>query len=230
MAGKRRVDLTGKRSGRLTVLYEAEPTFDNRGFQRRRWMCQCDCGNLVVVRSDSLNGRTKSCGCLQREAVSEYGKSEAHREASTSHGDSRERIRNIWYLIKYRCVNERAPAYGNYGGRGIKLCDEWMDDIDGYQAFKEWAYANGYADDLSIDRIDNDGDYCPENCRWVDAFVQGNNKRDNHLLTHNGETHTIAEWSRITGIDRRNLYHRAYLGWDEERIFSQPYRKSSKRI
>lgn len=222
---KTKKNRVGETHGRLTVLEETESKYDIRGRRRRYWLCQCECGNIVTVRDDGLNGgHTKSCGCLQKEIVSEIAKRPA--AYKFRHGDSYERIHNIWYLMKYRCTNEKSPAYHNYGGRGIKLCDEWFDDITGYQAFKEWSYKNGYRDDLTIDRINNNGNYCPENCRWVDVKVQSNNKRSNHTLTYRDETHTIAQWAEISGIDKETLYNRAYLGWNDDRIFTQPKRKS----
>lgn len=215
----------GDRNYRLTVIEEAPAYVDSKG-RRRMWKCRCDCGNLITVREDSLGSHTKSCGCLQKERAAQS----AREHHTVKHGDSRERIHNIWYLMKYRCTNPKSPAYAKYGGKGIRLCDEWADDINGYFAFKNWAIRNGYSEELTIDRIDNDGNYCPENCRWVNAAVQNNNKRANRKLTYNGETHNVAQWSEILGVDRRLLYNRVYLGWDVDRIFTQPYRKSSTRV
>lgn len=217
---------SGTNSGFLTVLYEAEPEFDSRGRPRRMWKCKCECGNLVTVRDDSLNGRTKSCGCLQRKKASEFLAGNKYR---IKDGESKERLHNIWSLMKYRCFNTNSPAYCNYGGRGIKVCDEWLSE-EGYLKFKQWALLNGYNDNLSIDRIDNNGNYCPENCRWVNKETQNNNTRRNHLVEWNNELHTVAEWSKITGIDKRVIYSRLYRQWEAERIFSQPVRKSSKHI
>lgn len=115
-----------------------------------------------------------------------------------------ERLYIIWRAMRERCRREKNKRYKNYGGRGIRVCEEWND----YITFKKWALANGYNDGLTIDRIDNDGNYEPSNCRWVDRASQANNKSNNHLITHNGETHTAMEWSRITGIPYRTILSR----------------------
>lgn len=128
----------------------------------------------------------------------------------------RARIKNIWDGMKDRCNNANSKSYKYYGGRGITICEEWQND---FNAFYEWATANGYADDLSIDRIDVNGNYEPSNCRWATAKEQCNNKRNNVLITYGGITHTAAEWGEITGLSGNMLAQRARKGYDAERIF-----------
>lgn len=160
-------DLTNRKLGRLTVL-EMVGISESR---RNLWLCQCDCGNRAVVPATSLvSGHTQSCGCLMRETVSRQ---------FTTHGESNSRLYTVWSGMINRCESPRHNAYKHYGGRGIKLCDEWRNS---YEAFRDWAYANGYDEnaeygDCTIDRIDVNGNYEPSNCRWVDAKTQAKNQR-----------------------------------------------------
>lgn len=120
--------------------------------------------------------------------------------------------------MKDRCYREGSSAYEHYGGRGISVCNEWQHS---FEAFRDWALANGYRDDLTIDRKDVNGDYCPENCRWATLKEQGNNKRYNHLVEYKGETHTLSEWSEITGIQCGTLYYRLKV-WSVEDALTKP--------
>ena len=153
-------DLTGQRFGRLTVL---EPL---PGERRTRWRCVCDCGRETVVGSGHhlTSGNTKSCGCLHRDSA---------RERHLVHGGKGSRLYNIWKNARQRCRNPRATDFKIYGGRGVTICTEW----DSFAAFREWSLNNGYRDDLTLDRIDPDGDYCPENCRWTTWKEQRLNQR-----------------------------------------------------
>lgn len=220
-------DLIGLRSGRLTVIdYDGVKYSGKRN--RIYLKCSCECGNIVSVRIDGItSGRTKSCGCLQREKTSKRMKNLwKQNPIGSQNNESRERLHNIWYLMKHRCENKNSVARKNYMDRGIKVCDEWSDSKTGYFAFKEWAYANGYSENLTIDRIDNNGNYEPSNCRWANAFEQANNKRDNVVLTYNGETKTAAQWARDAGASYKAFINRIEHGWDIERAIKQPYRKS----
>ena len=143
----------------------------------------------------------------------------------TTHGGSGTRLNKIYRAIKQRCNNPQNPAYENYGGRGITVCAEWLNS---FEAFRDWALANGYRDDLTIDRIDNDGPYCPENCRWVTMKQQGNNRRSNRVLTYNGENHTITEWAELTGINLHTLMGRLYVrGWNVEKALTTKVRRKN---
>lgn len=138
----------------------------------------------------------------------------------TRHGKRRTRLYNIWCCMKKRCYNKNYTYYHNYGGRGIKVCEEWLND---FQAFYDWSMSHGYSDDLTIDRKDNDGDYCPDNCRWVNRKSQNRNSRNCHYLEYNGETHTITEWSEITGIPMKIIHLRiTRLKWSVERALTEP--------
>ena len=175
MANK--VDLTGKRFGRLVVLEQAEYHIDKKGRKTKMWKCKCDCGNETIVRHGGLQkGTTTSCGCFHKEIVGSLNR---------SHGLSANcgRLYPLWKSIKYRCYNINSKDYARYGGRGIVMCDEWIND---FQSFYDWAIANGYKEEktdkglniLTIDRIDVNGNYEPSNCRFVTNDVQAKNKRD----------------------------------------------------
>ena len=199
-------DLTGKRFGRLTVVERACP--EKKG--NSRWICRCDCGGYNVVRSDHLSGGlVKSCGCLSVEN-------------RIKHNLHNTRLYGIWLSMKERCYNPKKSSYNLYGGRGIIVCDEWLHD---FQAFYDWSMANGYRDDLTLDREDGNKNYCPENCRWATIFEQNNNTSRNRHLTYKGETHTVSEWSRITGISRSTLQHRLVHDWPIERMLTQKPKK-----
>lgn len=188
MASARKLeDLSGKQFGRLLVV---ERSTENTNTGQPVWICNCSCGNTVAVKGEYLrNGTTRSCGCLARElAGSQFRKWNTETE---------EKLSSIFKSMKQRCYDSSSSSFANWGGRGITICDEWINDK---RAFVDWATMNGYRDGLTIDRIDNDGPYAPWNCRWVDRTVQANNRRTNVSITVSNVTHTLAEWARILGI------------------------------
>ena len=208
MSGK--VDLTGQRFGRLVVLMQS---FDKPN-ERPRWLCQCDCGNQKIVAGSSLRGGlTTSCGCKRVERAKALAK------AHITHGQTKTRMYTIWFDMKCRCHKESAPDFSRYGGRGIKVCEEWLND---FQVFYDWAMANGYRDDLTLDRIDNNKGYSPDNCRWADAETQNNNTRRNFYITYNGETLSLAQCARKYGIKQNTLHSRlTKYGWSVERALNE---------
>lgn len=187
-------DLTNKTFGRLTVKSYS------RKNGRAYWCCVCECGNIVEVRSDRLTtGETKSCGCLQKD--NHYSK----------HGMTGTRLYEIWAGIKRRCYNKNYKRYKDYGQRGIKMCDEWKDD---FMEFYKWAIDNGYNDTLTIDRVNNDKNYEPNNCKWSTPKQQVRNRRNTKCITYNQETKPLAEWCEIYQINYNVVYNRIYnCGW-----------------
>lgn len=161
---QKRTTLYGMKFGRLTAV-EPIRVGDEKIF---RWRCICECGNEVLVPSYKLkSGHTKSCGCLVSEKRTQMNKEMATHNATDS------RLYRIYYAMRTRCYNPNKKEYSRYGGRGIQVCEEWLND---FTAFQSWALENGYSDSLSIDRINNDGNYEPSNCRWATAKMQANNR------------------------------------------------------
>lgn len=189
----------GKRYGRLIVLENHHP--------KDEVVCQCDCGNIKIARATNVYyGGTKSCGCLFNEGN------------NRRHGDQGTRLYTIWKSMRERCACPSQNRYQNYGGRGIKVCQEW----DDYLTFKEWALNNGYDNELTIDRIDVNGNYEPSNCRWVTSKQQSNNKTNNRYITYNGETKTMAEWSEIIGVKAGTIWSRLNKGWSIDEALTTP--------
>lgn len=191
----KKLNLIGKRCNKLRVI-------DYLGTKNNRtvWGCMCDCGNYKIVQGKLLtNGKVKSCGCLH----------------STMSNLSNHKLYHILHGVKNRCYNIKHKAYPRYGGRGITICDEWLND---FKSFYDWAMSNGYQDNLTIDRIDNDKGYSPENCRWVDRKTQQRNRRSNRNYTISGETHCLKEWCEILNLNYNTVHRRIkYYNWTIEK-------------
>lgn len=207
-------DLTGQKFGRWTVVERNGSDMHHRAL----WKCQCECGNIGTVDSLCLTrGNSKSCGCLNDEVRHMKGV----RANRTTHGMWGTKIYRTWKQMHTRCQNPNVEDYQKwYGSKGIKVCEEWSK----FEPFYEWAMANGYSDELTLDRIDRNGNYCPENCRWVDIITQANNRSNNHILEINGESHTIAEWSRITGLPYSTILNRVHRGISGEDLIKPKQR------
>lgn len=190
------IDLTGRKFGRLTVIECAGKNKHNQ----YQWLCECDCEKhtrKVVSGGNLKQGYVRSCGCLIENCYT----------SNLKHGLSRSRINITYKHMKDRCLNPNSQYFSDYGGRGITVCEEWLGE-EGFSKFLKWANENGYADDLTLDRIDVNGNYEPSNCRWTTVSVQNNNKRNNHYLTIDGVTKTIKQWCEIYGICQHTFYYR----------------------
>ena len=189
-------DLTGQKFGRLTVI-----KYVGCG----KWLCKCICGNEKIIRGDKLkSGNTKSCGCITK----------------TKNGESKTRLCRIYKAMISRCYNPNNNRYKYYGLKGIKVCKEWLED---YQSFKSWANANGYNKNLTIDRIDCDGNYQPSNCRWITYLEQNKNRKVTLKYLYNNQYYTLMEWSKILNINYKKLHQRLKkLKWSVERAFNTP--------
>lgn len=216
-------DLTGKKFGRWTVikLHHKKQLFNKEGIRKRYlyyWLCKCDCGTERAVLGNSLTtGQTKSCGCLKRERV---------KEVRTKHGLSGTKLKGIYNSMKERCYNKNDKNYLDYGGRGIKVCQEWQDD---FMNFYNWAMANGYKEGLTIDRIDNDKGYSPNNCRWATMKEQCRHRRNSHLIEYNGKIQCISAWAEEYNLKDKLLHDRLKAKWDIEKALTTPVRQSKKR-
>lgn len=185
-------DLTGKRFNKLVVLYRDENGYGDKS----RWKCICDCGTETTVSGTNLKtGAVKSCGCLR------HMKHDTHHLSNT-------RLYRIWNAMKNRCYLKSHYAYSYYGARGITVCAEWKDN---FEAFYDWAISNGYSEDLTIDRIDNNGSYSPENCKWSTREEQVNNRRSCVLITYNGETKSLMQWCKLLNLPYKLIHQRMHL-------------------
>ena len=183
-------DLTGQKFGQLTALYKLH----NYHKEGTYWLCICNCGNISESWSPQLrNGKIKSCGCLR---IVNHSK---------KHGKANSRLYNIYNKMKSRCYNKNDPTYKYYGARGIKVCQDWLDN---FQAFYDWAIENGYRSNLTIDRINVNGNYGPDNCRWITNKQQQRNKRNTKYVTYRGETKSLAEWCEILSLKYSRVFQR----------------------
>lgn len=205
-------NIVGQRFGKLTVLSRTQKP---NGIKNTHayWKCECDCGKTIVAQGSLLkNGSIQSCGCLQKEV-------------NTTHGMRHTPIYTEWCTMKQRCYNSNNKSYKDYGGRGITMCEPWRnsfeafyDDVSKLTNFGEEGY--------SLNRIDNNGNYEPNNVEWADDVTQANNKRNNHLITYNGKTQTIAQWAKEAGINQYTLYNRILTyHWSVERALTEPVKK-----
>lgn len=200
----KRIDLTGQVFDRLTVIEFAGVSKSGEA----TWLCQCVCGNTAVARGSKLKAKqNRSCGCMKAE--DKHGH---------SYRGKRTRTYSIWCAMRSRCNNPNVPCYSRYGGRGIVVCERWNTD------FIYFLEDMGEAPDgMSIDRIDNDKGYCPENCRWATTKEQSRNTRQNRFIEFNGKTQTLVDWSEELNIPYARLSRRLNaLGWDDQKALTTP--------
>lgn len=199
-----------KKYGKLTILgIEYQKKYSN-GTIIDFVKCKCECGNIKIINFNNIKrGLVKSCGCITK----------------TVNGMSKTRIYQIYRHLINRCYRQKDISYKNYGNKGIIVCDEWKND---FMSFYNWSMANGYANDLTIDRIDVNGNYEPSNCRWVNMAVQQNNRSNNRILEYKGQKKTITEWAKYCGLSYRNLYYRLNNGYTIEEAIEKPKRKLHK--
>ena len=209
------MDLTGMTIGYWHVEGPVPPRRDSRGrLNIKMWNCRCKCGTEREVRdSDLRRYGSISCGCFNIEI-------------SSTHHATGTRLYEIWHGMKQRCNNPATKDAHNYHNRGIRVCEDWEND---FEIFRDWALMNGYSDNLTLDRINVNGNYCPSNCRWATLSQQARNTRVNHLLDFNGRQQTIADWADEIGIDYYTLAKRIEKGWTVKRALTEPvYHKNNK--
>lgn len=204
-----------QRFGKWTVIGATRATYGGR--LRNLWDCECDCGTVRGMPQDALlSGKSTQCSdCSNRE--------KAAMKPRLTHGQSETRLHNIWMQMRRRCEKPSCPDYPRYGGRGIAVCEAWLD----FEPFHRWAETNGYADDLTLDREDNDGNYDPDNCRWVSRKAQNRNRRDNQRFEWRGKSLTLPEIAEVAGISPALLRQRVRRdGLSVEQALSKPLRAS----
>lgn len=217
MSGNRTVsDLTGKVVGRLTVICR-NGYAPNGKSQETAWLCRCECGNeKTIARSQLVKERIVSCGCKRKEHMGALNR---------THGQSNTAEHRIWTNMKTRCTNKKATGFEHYGGRGIKMCDRWLNSFEAF--YKDMGPRP--SPDHTIDRIDNNGNYEKSNCRWAVDETQKNNRSDTIFLELNGVKMGAAQWARDRGISYRTIVSRHKLGWTDEEILTRPVNRGIKR-
>jgi len=203
----------GDKFGRWTVVEEPQ----KRGVYRY-FLCRCKCGKTALVRLNSLRqGLSKSCGCLHKELS---------RTRATKHGYRNTRLYRIWSGMRQRCENPKCEAYKFYGGRGISVCNEW----NSIHAFIKWAKTHGYKKELTIERIDNNGNYEPSNCTWIPMAEQAHNRRSSHIITYKGRSQILTDWAKEYRIGRRTLFYRLKAGWSIRNALTAPLKGTKQHV
>lgn len=208
-------NLIGQKFNSLTVIARGNNTKSGKA----TWICKCDCGNIKkksVLGYDLKIGKVTTCGCAYKIS---------NKERNKTHGMTHTRLWNIWQGMRRRCLkgNKHEKSYFQ---KGITVCEEW----EKFENFSNWAKSNGYKDDLTIDRIDNNKGYCPENCRWADYKTQERNKSNNRIITINGVSRVLAEWGEIYGIKPATISYRIKHNWEESRWLEKPICRKKKGV
>lgn len=205
-------DISGEIFHRLTVIKENGRRNNSR--KEILWECKCSCGNITnTTKRNLIDGSTKSCGCYALEVRKNLHK---------THGKSRSPLYKIWSGMKQRCLDKNCKAYVNYGGRGIKICENWIDSFSCFYNDMSESYKKG----LEIDRIDNNGNYELSNCKWSNREEQSNNRRSNIILEFNGIKKNITQWAEFTKISRKIIFQRISRGWSIEKALTSPKLKN----
>lgn len=211
------IDLTGNKYGKLTVVKRVEDHIQKSGAPKAMWLCKCECGGERIAYGQALRaGKIIDCGCGDFERRSIQSTKNA-----TTHGGSGTRLYRVWKAMKDRCLKPGCKEYQFYGARGITVCHEWMN----FPAFQAWANEHGYdpnakRGECTLDRIDVNGNYEPNNCRFVDMSAQTRNKTNNWMIEYNGKTQCLSDWARELGIKRLTLRNRLVSGWSIEKAFT----------
>ena len=214
---RKQYNLIGQVFGRLTVIDGPFQRPQKSGHLATIWYCRCVCGLFVAVGHSNLTSTTKSCGCLRRELAAKRHTT----HGDTAHGkDSPEYL--AWSAMKKRCLNPKYSAYPDYGGRGITICERWINSFGAF--LSDMGRRPSENERYTIERKDNDGHYCPENCKWATYKEQENNRRNNVMLTLNGESHTLSQWCELTGLRRSTISSRLSIGWSVKKALTEPPR------
>lgn len=215
------IDLSGQRFGMLTVVERVPSNVCSGRNKGVLWICRCDCGNIKQIRAGDLKRSPfPSCGCALHQIHVKAG------QQNKKHGKRNTRLYSIYQKMKQRCYNTHCPNYDLYGGRGIQVCEEWLRD---FMNFYNWAIHNGYKYNLTLDRINNNGNYEPSNCRWATVMVQANNRRSTINITYKNKTQSIAMWAKEFGLPRERMWARLKSGWSMDKIEHTPIKKYNKK-
>lgn len=210
-------ELLNQQFGDLTVTQKLD---SRKGHMH--WLCRCKCGKIAEVSTGNLNsGHTKSCGCLQKKRSAEIKMVHGLYKDATG---KRTKLYHVWGGMKERCFNQNHQAYKDYGRRGITVCEEWLE----YAVFHDWAMKSGYKQGLSIERINNDGNYEPANCEWIPRLHQAANRRNVRMITHDDVTLTASEWGKRLNLNPKNILNRLRRGWSVEEALTNSIEKKGK--